>query len=90
MFKNKYYKQIILSEILEINQKKISFYKVLIVGLGGLGSVSCIFLSSLGINFIYLLDDDEVDYSNLNRQIFFGFDDYKKKKSIFIKKIYII
>lgn len=51
------------------NKKKLSESKVLIVGTGGLGSPAAYALASLGIGTIGLVDYDEVEISNLNRQI---------------------
>ncbi len=50
-------------------QQKLLTAKVLIVGAGGLGSPASIYLAAAGIGQITIYDDDEVDLSNLQRQI---------------------
>ena len=49
--------------------KKLSDAKALVIGLGGLGSPIALYLASAGIGEITLVDDDDVDLSNLQRQI---------------------
>jgi len=82
----RYSKQIILKEIGVLGQKKISSTKVLIVGMGGLGCPLALYLISLGINNIGIVDYDKVDFSNLNRQILFNTSDVNKFKVIQAKK----
>ena len=55
--------------------------KVLIVGAGGLGSPISIYLAALGIGKIGIVDKDNVEISNLTRQIIFTTNDIKKSKS---------
>jgi molybdopterin/thiamine biosynthesis adenylyltransferase len=56
--------------------------KVLIVGLGGLGSFVATELAHLGVKNLLLVDNDRVSYSNLNRQILYGYADVGKSKSL--------
>ena len=63
-------KQIILKKIGISGQKKIKKTKVLIIGIGGLGSPLLIYLASLGIINIGIVDFDRVELSNLNRQFY--------------------
>ena len=87
----RYSKQIVLKQVGILGQKKISSAKVLIVGMGGLGCPLTLYLSSLGIKNIGIVDYDKVDFSNLNRQILFNATDIGKFKVVqakkFIKKI---
>ena len=85
---DRYSRQIILKKIGVIGQKKLLKSKVLIVGAGGLGSPISIYLTALGVGKIGIIDKDNVEISNLPRQIIFGTDDINKKKSfIAIKKL---
>ena len=65
----RYDRQIHLKEIGLKGQEKLGKGKVLIVGVGGLGSSAAFYLSAAGIGTIGLVDYDKVSLSNLNRQI---------------------
>lgn len=65
----RYYRQIILSEIGKKGQEKLKNSKVLIIGIGGLGSIVAYYLASSGIGYIGIVDPDIVELSNLQRQI---------------------
>ena len=82
----KYSKQIILKKFGIIGQKKIKSSKVLIIGMGGLGCPLSIYLASLGIGTIGIVDNDKVELSNLNRQIIYRSDDIGKFKVDIAKK----
>ena len=76
----KYSKQIILKKFGLVGQKKIINSKVLIFGMGGLGCPLAIYLASLGIGTLGIVDDDKIELSNLNRQIIYSNDDIGKFK----------
>ena len=78
---DRYSRQIILKKIGVIGQKKLLKSSVLVVGAGGLGSPSAIYLAALGIGKIGIIDKDNVEISNLNRQIIFETNDVNKNKS---------
>lgn len=77
----RYSRQIILKKIGAIGQKKLLRSSVLIVGAGGLGSPIAIYLTAIGIGKIGIIDKDNVEISNLSRQIIFSTSDVKKNKS---------
>ena len=77
----RYSRQIVLKKIGATGQKKLLESNVLVVGSGGLGSLIGIYLTALGIGKIGIIDKDNVEISNLNRQIIFSTNDIKKKKS---------
>ncbi len=78
---DRYSRQIILKKIGAIGQKKLLKSSVLIIGAGGLGSPAAIYLAALGIGKIGIVDKDNVEISNLSRQIIFTTNDLKKNKS---------
>ena len=77
----RYSRQIILKKIGIIGQKKLLKSSVLIIGAGGLGSPIGIYLAAAGIGKIGIIDKDNVEISNLSRQIIFQTKDVKKNKS---------
>ena len=79
---DRYSRQIILKKVGAIGQKKLLKSSVLIVGAGGLGSPIAIYLAALGIGKIGIVDKDNVEISNLSRQIIFETNDVNKNKSL--------
>lgn len=67
----RYSRHLLLSEVGIDGQKKLLKSKVLIVGLGGLGSPASIYLAAAGVGCIGLVEFDTVDTSNLQRQILY-------------------
>jgi len=65
----RYSRQIMLPEIGFEGQQKLLQSRVLIIGLGGLGSPAAMYLTAAGIGELVLVDFDQVDLSNLQRQI---------------------
>ena len=64
------------------DQTKIKNTKVIIVGMGALGSVLGINLAQAGIGHLVLIDLDTIEFSNLNRQILFHEQDVGKFKAV--------
>jgi adenylyltransferase/sulfurtransferase len=65
----RYSRQMMLPEIDTAGQERLNNSRVLIIGLGGLGSPVSMYLASAGVGHIVLVDFDKVDISNLQRQI---------------------
>ena len=65
----RYSKQIMLPQIDIEGQQKINDSKMLIIGMGGLGSPSTLYLAAAGVGHIVIADFDQVELSNLQRQI---------------------
>ena len=65
----RYSRHIILKEVGLKGQKKLLDAKVLIIGAGGLGAPAALYLAAAGVGTIGIADADEVDLSNLQRQV---------------------
>ena len=71
----RYSRQIILNEIGLKGQAKLSHATVLIVGLGGLGNPVSMYLAAAGIGTLIIADGDNIDITNLQRQVLFNPED---------------
>lgn len=77
----RYSRQIMLPEIDVAGQQKLLDSHVLIIGMGGLGSPVAMYLASAGIGQLTVVDDDQVELSNLQRQIAHSQHDIGKNKT---------
>lgn len=75
-----YKRQTTLKEIGQEGQQQLLQTSVAVIGCGGLGSVAAVYLAASGIGKIHLVDYDEVDVSNLHRQVFYSTKDIGKPK----------
>ena len=76
----RYSRHIILKEVGAKGQKKLLNAKVLIIGAGGLGAPAALYLAAAGVGTIGIVDADEVDLSNLQRQVIHTTADLGKPK----------
>lgn len=76
----RYSRHIILKEVGAKGQRKLLNAKVLIIGAGGLGAPAAMYLAAAGVGHIGIVDADEVDLSNLQRQVIHTTQDLGKAK----------
>lgn len=79
--RKQFMRQIALPEIGESGQRKIIGSRILIIGAGGLGSVSAIYLAAAGVGTIGIAENDAVEISNLPRQILYSSRDIGRPKA---------
>ncbi len=77
-----YARQMRLPGVGELGQCRLRDAKVLILGVGGLGSPVALYLAAAGVGVLGLADPDKVEISNLHRQIIHGFDTLGLPKTI--------
>lgn len=77
----RYSRHILLPEIDIEGQEMLSQSRVLVVGLGGLGSPVAVYLAASGVGTLALFDPDQVDFTNLQRQILHATPDIGRDKT---------
>ena len=77
---SRYHRQMILPELGVEGQQRLGEGRVLIVGAGGLGSPAALYLAAAGVGTIGLVDFDDVDETNLQRQILYTTQDVGQPK----------
>ncbi len=78
----RYQRNILLEGFGPEGQRKLRAGRVLVIGLGGLGSPSLYYLAAAGVGTIGVVDGDRVDLSNLQRQILYGDGDVGHLKAL--------
>ncbi len=67
--RERYSRHLLLPEVGPDGQQKLLDAKVLLLGAGGLGSPAALYLAAAGVGTLGIVDDDDVDLSNLQRQV---------------------
>jgi sulfur-carrier protein adenylyltransferase/sulfurtransferase len=67
--KERYSRHLLIPEVGSEGQQKLLQSKVLLIGAGGLGSPAALYLAAAGVGALGIVDDDEVDLTNLQRQV---------------------
>ncbi|HYB85001.1 MAG TPA: HesA/MoeB/ThiF family protein, partial [archaeon] len=75
-----YSRQTILAELGASGQQKLRDVEVAVIGLGGLGSVSALYLALAGVGKLTLVDMDTVEMNNLHRQVLYSLSDIRYPK----------
>ena len=76
----RYSRHTLLPEFGVVGQERLKAGRVLIVGAGGLGSPAALYLAAAGVGTIGLVDFDDVDVTNLQRQVLYGTSDVGRPK----------
>jgi sulfur-carrier protein adenylyltransferase/sulfurtransferase len=77
----RYSRHLIMPEVGVEGQRRLNTARVLCIGAGGLGSPAALYLAAAGVGTIGLVDFDDVDLSNLQRQVLHGTKDVGRKKT---------
>src|SRR4030042_5646722 len=76
-----YSRQVIMKELGWKGQRKLAKSKVAVVGMGGLGTVSSLYLALAGVGYLRMIDQDTVETQNLHREILYSTDDLHYPKA---------
>jgi len=82
----RYRRQIILPEFGKEGQAKLKEARCLVLGVGGLGSVVATYLARMGVGVLGLVDSDQLELSNLHRQILYSTDEIGQEKALLAKE----
>ncbi|WP_309225310.1 molybdopterin-synthase adenylyltransferase MoeB [Quadrisphaera sp. INWT6] len=73
-------RHLLLPSVGEVGQRRLRAARVAVVGAGGLGSPVLAYLAAAGVGELVVVDDDDVEASNLQRQVLHGADDVGRPK----------
>ncbi|MFT4008453.1 MAG: adenylyltransferase/sulfurtransferase MoeZ [Nocardioidaceae bacterium] len=82
----RYSRHLIIPDVGMAGQKRLKNAKVLVIGAGGLGSPALLYLAAAGVGTLGIIEFDEVDESNLQRQIIHGQSDIGRPKALSAKE----
>ena len=82
----RYSRHLIIPDVGMTGQKRLKNARVLVIGAGGLGSPAMLYLAAAGVGTLGIVDFDEVDESNLQRQVIHGQSDIGKPKAVSAKE----
>ncbi len=82
----RYSRHLIIPDVGMTGQKRLKNARVLVIGAGGLGSPALLYLAAAGVGTLGIAEFDEVDESNLQRQIIHGQSDVGKPKAVSAKE----
>ncbi|EKT80637.1 molybdopterin biosynthesis-like protein MoeZ [Rhodococcus opacus M213] len=77
----RYSRHLIIPDVGMAGQKRLKNAKVLVIGAGGLGSPALLYLAAAGVGTLGIVEFDEVDMSNLQRQVIHGRSDVGRPKA---------
>ncbi|GHV28892.1 thiazole biosynthesis adenylyltransferase ThiF [Synergistales bacterium] len=77
----RYARHVVLKKIGVAGQKKLLASSVLLIGAGGLGTPAAMYLAAMGVGRIGIADGDDIELSNLQRQVMYGMSDVGEGKA---------
>ncbi|MFP5306180.1 MAG: HesA/MoeB/ThiF family protein, partial [Gammaproteobacteria bacterium] len=80
--RERYRRHLALPDVGEAGQEKLKAARVLLVGAGGLGAPSALYLAAAGVGTLGLVDGDRVELSNLQRQVLYTSEDIGRAKAV--------
>jgi molybdopterin/thiamine biosynthesis adenylyltransferase len=83
--RERFLRQIAIEGFGETGQEKLSRAHVMVAGAGGLGCAVCTYLAAAGIGTLCVVDQGEIELSNLNRQVLYSPEDIGKTKAATLK-----
>ncbi len=75
-----YSRQVVLAELGRKGQQKLRRSRVVVAGLGGLGTTSSLYLALAGVGYLRLIDQDTVELNNLHRQVLYSVNSLRYPK----------
>jgi adenylyltransferase/sulfurtransferase len=82
----RYHRQLLIPEFGREGQRRLKNSRIIVVGMGGLGCASAIYLTAAGVGHITLVDFDRAELSDLNRQVLYWEEDIGKKKVLIAQR----
>src|SRR4051795_10442246 len=82
----RYSRHLIIPDVGMTGQKRLKNSRVLVIGAGGLGSPALLYLAAAGVGTLGIVEFDEVDESNLQRQVIHGQSDVGRPKAVSAKE----
>lgn len=76
----RYARHLSLAEFGDLAQRRLAKARVLVIGAGGLGAPTLLYLAAAGVGTLGIIDDDRVDESNLQRQVIHAMSDLDRPK----------
>ncbi|WNB87240.1 ThiF family adenylyltransferase [Cellulomonas sp. ATA003] len=73
-------RHLLLPQVGEVGQRRLAAARICVVGAGGLGAPVLSYLAAAGVGHLGVVDDDDVELSNLQRQVLHGTDDVGRPK----------
>src|SRR5690349_16253290 len=78
----RYSRHLIIPDVGTVGQRRLRAARVLVIGAGGLGSPALLYLAAAGVGTLGIVEFDDVELSNLQRQVIHGASDVGRPKAV--------